>query len=397
MRLLIVGMTNSVHTARWVRQLAQTDWEVYLFATFLEPPNPLLGDFKYSTCLLPELRRGSGTRIISLLPFRRGRLFLEYCITRLIKKWPWRQRWLELVIRRIKPDIVHSIELQHAGYLCLGARKRLGDGFPTWIATNWGSDVYLFGRLLEHKERVGEILRLANYYSAECQRDVALAKQHGFKGKIFTVVPNAGGFDLARIGSLGAKQPTSQRELILVKGYQHFSGRALVALEAIRMCADKLTKYKIRVYGAHPDVRIAAELLAQDTGLDIESLPFIAEHDEMLRLHGAARISIGLGISDGISTSFLEALVMGSFPIQSCTACADEWIEDGLSGFIVPPGDPALIADRIARAAQDDELVDLAARLNAQTVQERLEGSRITEQVLRAYEEACCATSAKGR
>ena len=31
---------------------------------------------------------------------------------------------------------------------------------------------------------------------------------------------------------------------------------------------------------------------------------------------------------------------MGSFPIQSDTACADEWIEDGVSGLIVPPEDP---------------------------------------------------------
>ena len=58
----------------------------------------------------------------------------------------------------------------------------------------------------------------------------------------------------------------------------------------------------------------------------------------MLRLHGRARVSIAISIGDGISTALLEAMAMGSFPIQTCTACADEWIIDGKSGFIVQPG-----------------------------------------------------------
>lgn len=388
MRLLIVGMMNSVHAARWIEQLAGTGgWEIYLFSTFVEPPHPMLGKLKYVTGLLPPRSGEPSLRILSLLPFRRGRLRVEAWMERAARGRPWRERWLEYAIRRVQPDIVHSIEFQHAGYLCLGARKGLDDRFPTWIATNWGSDVYLYSRLPEHRERVMAILRLADYYSAECRRDVALARELGFRGKVFSVVPNAGGVDLARLESFAQPGRTSARKLILVKGYQHFSGRALFALEAIRMCAEQLRPYTIKIYGAHPDVRIAAELLKQDTQLDIECLPFIADHDEMLRLHGAARVSIGLGIADGISTSFLEALAMGSFPIQSHTACAEEWVEDGVSGFIVSPGDPALIADRIVRAVQDDALVDRAAEINRHTAKERLDHTKITKAVVNAYNE----------
>ena len=388
MRLLIVGMMNSVHAARWINQLAGNGWEITLFSTFVEPPNPMLGKLDYVTGLAPARSKQPGLRMLSLLPWRRGRLRVETWMDRAARGRPWRERWLEYAIRRVKPDIVHSIEFQHAGYLCLGARKRIGGRFPTWIATNWGSDVYLYSRLPEHRERVIEILRLADYYSAECRRDVVLARELGFKGKVFSVLPNAGGVDLVRLGSFAQPGPTSARKLILVKGYQHFSGRALFALEAIRMCADRLRSFAIKVYAAHPDVRIAAELLRQDTQLDIDCLPFHVDHDEMLRLHGAARISIGLGISDGISTSFLEALAMGSFPIQSYTACADEWVQDGVSGFIVSPGDPALIAERIVRAAGDDALVDGAAAINRRTAEERLDHMKISQAVVDAYNEA---------
>src|SRR5262249_25076316 len=109
-------------------------------------------------------------------------------------------------------------------------------------------------------------------------------------------------------------------------------------------------------------------------------------HEEMLRLHGRARMSIGVNITDGVSTSFLEALVMGSFPIQTCTACADEWIQNGETGFIVSPDDPEGIAQAIRKAATDDQLVDRAAELNAQTARERLGYAQVQSTAIGMYE-----------
>ena len=62
-----------------------------------------------------------------------------------------RVRQLIRVIQKIRPDIVHSMEIQSAGYLTLEAKKILQGKFPPWIVTNWGSDIYLFGRLKDHQ------------------------------------------------------------------------------------------------------------------------------------------------------------------------------------------------------------------------------------------------------
>jgi glycosyltransferase involved in cell wall biosynthesis len=105
----------------------------------------------------------------------------------------------------------------------------------------------------------------------------------------------------------------------------------------------------------------------------------------MLRLHGRARVSIGLSISDAISTSLLEAMLMGSFPIQSHTACADEWLRHGEGGWLVHPEDPAAVADGLRRALTDDALVDRAADLNAAVARERLDAGPIRERVVAAY------------
>jgi hypothetical protein len=41
--------------------------------------------------------------------------------------------------------------------------------------------------------------------------------------------------------------------------------------------------------------------------------------------HAKASVFIGLSLSDGISTSMLEAMAMGAIPVQTSTACCDEW------------------------------------------------------------------------
>jgi glycosyltransferase involved in cell wall biosynthesis len=78
---------------------------------------------------------------------------------------------------------------------------------------------------------------------------------------------------------------------------------------------------------------------------------------------------------------------MGAFPVQSCTACANEWIQDGKSGLIVPPEEPEEIAIAVRRALTDDQLVDQAAEINEKTVKERLDYSVIQPQVVKIYQD----------
>jgi glycosyltransferase involved in cell wall biosynthesis len=171
----------------------------------------------------------------------------------------------------------------------------------------------------------------------------------------------------------------------VLKGYQGWAGRALVGLRAIELSADALKGYRVAVYLAGQDVRIAAELVAQSTGIPIEIVPH-SPHEDILRLHGQARISIGLSISDAVSTSLLEAMVMGSFPIQSNTSCADEWIRCGETGLLVHPEDPEAVAAAIRRAVTNDALVDHAAEINARLAAERLDQSVIQPQVIAMYD-----------
>ncbi len=392
MRILFVAMPNSIHTVRWISQLSNQGYDIHLFPSTRAAPDSILKDIKNVKIHLS----GAGVRAIAGIVcavINRLKLRHRLRFNKILTIFE-RSFWLAQLIRLVKPDIIHSLEIQHAGYLTLAARKRLKGKLPTWIVTNWGSDIFLFGRLAAHVNKIKTVLASCDYYSCECQRDVKLAKDMGLQGQALPILPNTGGFDLARISQLRQPGRTSSRRIILLKGYQGWAGRALVGLRAIERCSDVLRGYRVAIYLARSDVAIAAELISQSAGIPIDLIP-PCSHDDMLRLFGRARIYIGLSISDAISTSLLEAIIMGAFPIQSCTSCADEWIEDGKTGLIVPPEDPEVVAAAIRRGVSDDALVDYAADQNGLLAKKRLDQSLILPQVIAMYEKAAAQACTK--
>jgi hypothetical protein len=281
-------------------------------------------------------------------------------------------------IARLRPDLLHSMEMLKAGALARRAVDGVARTCP-WLATIWGSETHLLGRLPGNRRELEAIFASCDALGADCRRDQEHALAMGFRGQLVPVLPAAGGMDLARMRVL-RQGPPSQRRLVLLKGYQDGAGRALVGLRAIELCADVLAGYTIAIHSAHPEVGLAAELLRQDTGLDVVTHPpGTLAHDAMLALHGRARVSIGLSISDGMNLSLVEAVTMGALPIQSDTGCAREWLGDEGGIVYTPANDADVVAQALRRALTDDAFVDAAAARNeriavafdAATVRER--------------------------
>ncbi|MBV9453351.1 MAG: glycosyltransferase family 4 protein [Rubrobacter sp.] len=387
MRILFVAIPNSVHTARWIDQISDRSWDIHLFPSTSELIHPHLRNVTvYGVSAFRPEGLDPSIRLRGVWPLRRGSGLIKYLVLR-YQAHRFSPLGLAGIIRWLKPDIVHSMEIQQAGYLTLAAKETLKGNFPPWIVSNWGGDIHLFGRLDEHEKRIRAVMSACDYYHSECHRDIKLAKEFGFKGEGFSVLPVAGGVNLAQAHQLRQPGPTSARHLIALKGYQGWAYRAVVGLRAIELCADLLKEkgYRIAIYLPTSETKVAAELLAKSSGLPIDIIP-PSPHEEMLRLHGRARVSIGLSISDGLSTSALEAMLMGSFPIQSNTSCLGELVRDGESGILVHPEDPEPIAAALRRAVSDDELVDRAAEINARIAAEHLDQLVVQPRVVEMYE-----------
>lgn len=372
-----------------MRMLTRQGWDVHVFPTYSTAIHPEMRDV--TTYYLSSFARKlpqRHVRIRSLLPFPKGDFWLEKIFN---ARWPgWRLKWLVRIIHEIQPDIIHSQTMFGAGYLTLDAKYEFErvypkSQFPVWIASNWGIDISYYGRLNSQKQKIKEVLEACDCYTCECERDVVLARSYGFKGRVLPVLPIGGGFDLVQIHKARHSLSPSKRRVIIIKGYQNVIGRASVALRACELAADVLKGYEIIVILPDKEiVPILAELTTEATGIPIK-LVSNTTYDEILKLYGQARVYIGLSTADGISTSLLEAMAMGAFPIQSNTACANEWVMDGETAFLVHPDDSGDVAKALRQAVLDDALVDRAGTINMQIVDDHLDETVIESKVAAIY------------
>ena len=337
-QVLLVCMTNSVHVARWILMFRNEDIDFYLF------PSTQAG-FLHNSLLPLTKSKGAGGASVELRKFQRFTLLLLYLIDRFLDN-RLRGRLLKKFIAQVNPDFVHVLEIQHAGYLSLRGLERKTN--CPLIVTNYGSDIYWFQRFKRHRKKISALLAISDFYSAECSRDIELARLHGFTGVVLPVFPNSGGIDAQEIWRADAIE-LKKRNLILVKGYHGWAGRALVALSALIAIRKTLAGYRIIFFSTSSVVRL---LVLISPIRDITTcLPKGAKsHEEMLTLMGQARIYLGLSKTDGISTSAIEALSQGAFPIQTSTSCLSEWVQDGLTGKLISSTTPAEVQTSIISA-----------------------------------------------
>lgn len=372
-RVLIIGMADSVHIARWIRQFNSENVSFTLFPS---------GPHRRIHSLILEMEEVSRGSFVTVSPrFLRRMAIFPYVLDRVLGN-RIRGNLLRRELRKNRFDLLHIQELQHAGYLAIV-------GIPNDITTpvlvsNWGSDIFWFGRFKKHQKKIKEVLSLATHYSAECHRDVAIAEQSGFSGRAFVPSPNAGGVKIESTEVPGERP--SQRQIILIKGYTGFVGRAITALRAIRDSRDYLSNFEVVVYSASRKARVYAWYLRVVHQIHIRSLKPGLSHSEMLSLFRRSRVYIGISLSDGISTSLLEAMSQGCFPIQTDTSCANEWLSD-TSGYRPSATDIGEIAAMLKIALTDDNLVDRAAIENVRTIYLRARSEVLTEQAQRMYAE----------
>jgi len=350
-----ICMLDSIHSARWLEQFSDKEIEFLLFPS---SPNRRIHP------QLNTLLESNTTANYKIVPLGKWFGLPLWMLDKFTNNF-FRGTLLRWTIKRHKPDILHALELQNAGYVSLRAISKNKPGGLRFIATNWGSDIFWFQRFPKHRAKLEALLKLADAYSAECHRDVTLARELGFTGEALPVIPNAGGFSKADLSM--PLLPPDKRKTIALKGYHGWVGRAKVSLEAVRELAAELGDYKFVVYSANKSVIKLARQVGHETGLDITAhAKGSLSHQQVLELFAKSKIYVGLSESDGISTSMLEAMAMGAIPVQTSTACCDEWFKD--SGVAVRE-----ITVRSVKTAIQQGLVIAEDPANAKTNRKTIE------------------------
>jgi glycosyltransferase involved in cell wall biosynthesis len=129
-----------------------------------------------------------------------------------------------------------------------------------------------------------------------------------------------------------------------------------------RLDADKAVDQTIRAFAGLPD-DIPAHLTILGDGPcrpELEALSRRLGQEKRIVFTGAvedvapylqeADVYLSTSVSEGMSNSLLEAMSRGVMPVVSRVSGADDLIEDGVSGFLFPPGDETALATRLRKS-----------------------------------------------
>jgi hypothetical protein len=357
-RVLIIGMLDSIHLYRWLSQFQDSPIDFLIF------PSKKHKHIHKGTQQLLQTKSEASYALATFRFARRFHGYLDYLIFSLVPKFVklnLRVLFLKRIVAKQNFTFVHALEIQGAGYLIEEAARGKRHSFQL-ILTNWGSDIYFYQDQPEHQQRIRLALELADYYSAECRRDYELARKFGFKGVELPCIPNAGGFVLLdQVDSTKA----STRTNVVAKAYGGQFGRGEIIIESLGLAFSRIPHFSAFLYSVTDDLLNKVEELAQQFPgrIEFSSRKNPLSQAEMNVLFNRSRVYVGASRSDGISTSFLEALNFGCYPIQTDTSCAGDWEKLGAQASIVPQ-DVSIITDELIRSLTDDNLVDSAQKLN---------------------------------
>jgi len=357
-KILVIGMADSVHVGRWISQFVDQPIDFILF-----PASP---HRRVHSLLKRCIEDETTTMTLQIQPALMTWLAFPLSVLDLVVSNASRAFLLRRVIKKTKFDLIHVLELQHAGYLLLDTQ--LSPNLPKVFITNWGSDIYWFRQFPKHRERIIELLGIANIYSAECDRDIKIVRELGYTGQVKPVVPNSGGIDVQHLPP--NFRPPSQRKKIIVKGYTGFMGRALVAIDALENVVDCLEGFEVMIYSASLRARLRAIRFKMRHGVSVRIVRKRTSHVDMLKLFSESRVYIGMSLSDGISTSLLESMATGCYPVQTNSGCACEWVTES-SGSLVRLDNIQEIREQLREALTNNVLVDEAAKINLATIRSR--------------------------
>src|SRR5207253_30088 len=122
-------------------------------------------------------------------------------------------------------------------------------------------------------------------------------------------------------------------------------------LAAARLVRARVPRARFFVIGGGRDAaRIAAS--AADPALD-GAVTLLGQRDDVPDLLAAMDIVVQSSRREAMAQATLEAMAAGRAVVSTTTVGADEAIDDGVSGVLVPVRDTAALADRLVALALD--------------------------------------------
>jgi glycosyltransferase involved in cell wall biosynthesis len=114
---------------------------------------------------------------------------------------------------------------------------------------------------------------------------------------------------------------------------------------------------------------------------------FLGERNDVPKLLVCCDVFVLPSMYEGLPVSVLEAMAVGRPVVATAVGGTDEVVEDGVTGILVPPREPAKLAAEITRVCDDRALADSLSAAGKRRVRESFSSSSMVSGVLDVYEQ----------
>jgi len=267
-------------------------------------------------------------------------------------------RKLRKTLRELRADLLLTL---YGGGFSTMARV---SGFRPYAVYAVGSDVLLGGTLKRISSRVA--FTKASEVFVNGQHLVETTRSIAPRANLF---PLHLGTDVNRF-SPGSPSPEPVR-VVCTRGFaeiynNEFLVRALAKMPALGVAYETIFAAPgpllDRVRG------IADQVLTPERRKWIQFLGGISKND-LAAVLKSSHVYVSVSRSDGTSSSLMEGLACGLFPVLSDIPANREWIfPEAQNGLLVPLGDTSALAGALARAIKDTQLRSNASRFNRKLI-----------------------------
>lgn len=306
MRILVVANGASIHTRRWLDGLAARGHEVAL-ATDVPGPDPV------RTFVLGRLYR--------------GRVNL-----------PWLVAQLGRAIRRYRPDLVHAHYASHYGVLAAWA------GAAPLVVSVWGADVEVFPlKSTVNRRMLRGALARAQVVTATSHYLASATARYLARGQAAVVVPF--GIDTARFQP--GPGPRAIPPLVVCNKHLEEAYGPDVLLAALDLLPPLPWQLELLGSGSW-EARIRRQVAAGRWGDRIRLLGAVDSQVVAERLK-VATLAVYPSRRESFGVATLEAEATGVPVVATAVGGLPEVVADGLTGWLVPPDDPAALAGAMTK------------------------------------------------
>jgi glycosyltransferase involved in cell wall biosynthesis len=365
------------HFFQWVNQLKDSEYEVFWFDVTDGGPK---------SDKIAWVNQIKGWKLRWDFPFRSS----------IKRRFPKLYKYIQKVnerdvvkvfnryLKAINPDLVHCFEMQLAGLPILPI---MNSNTLPFIYSSWGSDVFYSQELGVSKQQLQRFYNRIDYLITDCKRDYNIIIDNGFKSKFLGVFPGNGGLTIDQNNI----QTISNRNIILIKGYNDGVGKASEVIKALELLPKSLIqKYEIVIYSADQSVdnQIKKSKILSDLDIVIYLRHNFLQNEILLEIMGRSCIHIANSISDGMPNALLEAMGMGAFPIQSNPGnVSEEIIVDGMNGYLINnPLDENEISNIVQKALNNVVMREEAQNYNIKFIQENYNRTTLQPRIINLYE-----------